>query len=90
MRHSIAMVNVLNVAKRLIFKYFERVIGSLMNISGLNVVNKILHLIMQRGMEERNFSKLIFEHLASMRSDSRKATLYDCSEQSLLLASAGF
>jgi hypothetical protein len=36
MRHSTAMVNELNAAKRLILKHFELVIGSLMHISGLS------------------------------------------------------
>ena len=36
MRHSTAMVNELNEAKRLILKHFEIVIGSLMHITGLS------------------------------------------------------
>lgn len=34
MKHSIAMVNELNAAKRLILKCFELVIGSLMDTAG--------------------------------------------------------
>ena len=34
MRHSIALVNELNAAKRLILKHFGLGIGSLMNITG--------------------------------------------------------
>ncbi len=35
MSHSIAMMNELNAAKRLILKYFELAIGILMHIPGL-------------------------------------------------------
>lgn len=35
MRHGTALVNELNVARRLILKYFELGIGILMRISGL-------------------------------------------------------
>ena len=41
MRHSTAMVNELNAAKRLILKHFELVIGSLMHISGSRLRPKI-------------------------------------------------
>ena len=37
MRHSTAMVNELNKAKRLILKHFELVMGILMHIPGLSV-----------------------------------------------------
>ena len=67
MRHSTAMVNELNAAKRLILKHFELVIESLMHISGLiqYMQSKIFstHLIPDFTPTEESDSELIRQHL---------------------------
>ena len=55
MRHSTALVNELNTAKRLILKHFELVIVSLMHVSGLMFMRfRIVIAEMFRGKSSRS------------------------------------